>query len=63
MAHEIFYLALYIVISFVLPLRDVEGPSQAFVLECLDPFTCLNQECPSLRPIEEDEYDQQFVEL
>ena len=36
--------------------------SQAFILKCLYPF-CLSEECPGLRPIEEDGDDQGFVEL
>ena len=47
----------------MLPLGDMKGLSQAFILKCLYPSFCLSKECPGLTPIEEDGDDQGFVEL
>lgn len=44
-AHKTFDLNPYIVIGLVLLVGDVEELSQAFVLEHLDPFSCLKKEC------------------
>lgn len=38
------------------------GVSQVLGLECLNPFSCLYQECSNLNSIEEDRYYQHFVE-
>lgn len=51
-AHETFDPDTYIVIGCVFPVGDVDQLSQAYVLERLDPFTCLNQEYPSLPPVD-----------
>lgn len=41
----------------------MEELSRAFVLERLNQFSWLSQECPCLTPVQVDEYDQRFVEL
>lgn len=61
-AYETFDCLLYIDLGFVPPVDEVDH-SQRFVLERLDPFSCLNQGRPSLTPADDNRYDQQFVKL
>lgn len=52
-AYKTFYLPPYIVIGFVLRLRETQEIYRVFVFERLDRSSCFNQECPSLMFIEE----------
>lgn len=45
------------------PKRRCGRAFSRFVLESLDTFSCLKQECPSLTHVEADGYDQWFVDL
>lgn len=58
---EIFELAPCIIIGAVLKAGKAEELTQAFVLEHLDHFSWLVQECSSLAPVEEDSDDLRFV--
>ena len=52
----------HIFIGLMLLVGDMKELSPAFILKHLYPF-CLSEECPSLRPLEEDGDNQGFVEL
>lgn len=55
-----FDIAVHVVIDFVLP--NAEELSQSFVLERLDAFSSLKDECTNLRFVVEDEYDKRLVQ-
>lgn len=61
--HENFDLAPYLVIGIVIPIGDPNELSQAFFSRRPESFPCLNQACPSLTSIQDDAYDQRFLEL
>lgn len=62
-AHETFDLTSYIVDGLVLQVGNAQKLSQPFVLERLDPFPSLTQNCPSLTHVQGDGYEQRVVDL
>lgn len=54
LAHETCDLNPYIAIGFVLRVGDTEELPEAFVIERLDSYVYLNQECSSLTPMKDD---------